>query len=159
MKTRRCIVLAAALAALSLPAAAPAADTGHGGMHGAKDAGHGAAPGRDMSKMGDVVFSGKIGPWTGEVRVMDMRAYGAGKNTHHVSVALSDPKTKAPVAAGRGGVTVTGPDKAKAAAPFTVMQGHFGADVRLPKPGEYGIEVQVESGGGKGSAAFRYAVR
>ncbi len=159
MKTRRFIVVAAALAVFSLPAAAPAADAGHGGMHGAKDAGHGAAAGHDSARMGDVVFAGKIGPWAGEVRVMDMRAYGAAKNTHHVSVALSDPKTKAPVTAGKGSVAVTGPDRAKAAAPFTIMQGHFGADVNLPKPGKYGIEVQVESGGGKGSAAFTYAVR
>jgi len=159
MKTRRFIVLAAALAVFSLPAAGSAADSGHGGMHGAKDAGHGAAAGHEMTKMGDVVFSGKIGPWAGEVRVMDMRAYGAGKNTHHVSVALSDPKPKAAVTAGKGGVPVTGPDKEKAATPFTVMQGHFGADVSLPKPGRYGIEVQVESGGGKGGAAFGYTVR
>lgn len=159
MKTRRFIVVAAALAVFSLPAAAPAADAGHGGMHGAKDAGRGAAAGHDSARMGDVVFAGKIGPWAGEVRVMDMRAYGAAKNTHHVSVALSDPKTKAPVTAGKGSVAVTGPDRAKAAAPFTIMQGHFGADVNLPKPGKYGIEVQVESGGGKGSAAFTYAVR
>ena len=39
------------------------------------------------------------------------------------------------------------------------MQGHFGADVNLPKPGKYAFDVEIESGGKKGNAAFSYTVK
>jgi RNA polymerase subunit RPABC4/transcription elongation factor Spt4 len=147
------------LAALFLPAAAPAADMGHEGMQGMKMESHGMAGGQDMMKMGDKVFTGKIGPWTGEARIMDMKAsmeasgmkaHGAMMNSHHISIAITDPKTKAPLAEGKGTVTVTGPDKGKAA---------IGADINLPKPGKYALDVEIESGGKKGNATFSYTVK
>ena len=75
--------------------------------------------GHDMAKMGDKVFSGKIGPWTGEARIMDMKAHmaasgmkaqGAMPNSHHIAFTLTDAAKK-PVTEGKGTVTVTGPDK------------------------------------------------
>lgn len=139
---------------IAAPALVWAADMGHGG-------------GQDMM-MGDRVFTGKIGPWNGEARIVDMKAgmeasgmkgHGPMKNSHHLSFALSDPKTKAPLAAGKGSVTVTGPGKAKATSPLMVMQGHFGADVDLPKPGKYAFDVEIESGGKKGTAAFSHTLK
>jgi Spy/CpxP family protein refolding chaperone len=168
MKTRRFIARTAVLAALFLPAAAPAADMGHEGMQGMKMESHGMAGGQDMMKMGDKVFTGKIGPWTGEARIMDMKAsmeasgmkaHGAMMNSHHISIAITDPKTKAPLAEGKGTVTVTGPDKGKAATGLMVIQGHFGADINLPKPGKYALDVEIESGGKKGNATFSYTVK
>ncbi len=35
-----------------------------------------------------------------------------------------------------------------------VMQGHFGADVNLPKPGKYTFKAEIESGRKKGNATF-----
>lgn len=125
----------------------------------AADMGHGAAGGHDMMAMGDKAYAGKIGPWASEVRVMDMRAHGATKNTHHVSIVITDPAAKSPITEGKGSVTVTGPDKGKTKTDLMAMQGHFGADVNLPKPGKYAIDVEIESGGKKGNAAFTYTVK
>ena len=50
----------------------PGMPSGHGDM---KMGGHGQAGGHDMTKMGDKAFSGKIGPWKGDARIMDMKAH------------------------------------------------------------------------------------
>jgi hypothetical protein len=39
------------------------------------------------------------------------------------------------------------------------MQGHFGADVNLPKPGKYAFKVEIASGKDKGSATFSHQVK
>jgi len=123
-----------------------------------------------MMMMGDKVFIGKIGPWHGEARLVDMKAQmekakASGMkmegmmNTHHIALSLADPKTKLPVAEGKGTVTVTGPDKKTATYDFMVMQGHFGADVNLPKPGKYTCNVKLESGGKTGTVTFDYTLK
>jgi len=171
MGTKRCFGYLAMLSILALPVYASDEMKGHGGMsgmgsdHGAmKTEGHG---GHDMAKMGDKAFSGKIGPWKGDARIMDMKAHltasgmkaqGAMPNSHHISLSLTDAAKK-PVTEGKGTVTVTGPDKKEAKADFMVMQGHFGADVNLPKPGKYTFKAQIESGGKKGSATFTYTLK
>jgi hypothetical protein len=154
-----------AVALLVAPGLAAAAEMGHGEMKGMKMEGHG-----DMMKMGDKVFDGKVGPWQGEARLMDMKAHmekakasgmkmeGAMKS-HHISVGLTDPKTKKPVTEGKGTVTVVGPDKKEEKSDFMAMEGHFGADVNLPKPGKYTFKTEIESGGRKGSATFSHTVR
>lgn len=173
-----------ALTALVIAGVSTSADKGHGvmpGMSGEKPMeGHGSMPGMSgeakmeghgMMKMGDKVFEGKVGEWHGEARLMDMKAQmekakasgmkmdGMMKNTHHLSLMLSDPNTKKAVTEGTGSVTVTGPDKKQAKADFMVMQGHFGADINLPDPGEYTFEVNIESGGKKGTAAFTEEIK
>jgi len=160
-------VLAAFLIFLSVSALAVADDKGHGSMPGMS--GEKSMEGHGMMNMGDKVFEGKVGPWHGEAHLMDMKAQmekakASGMKmegmmkTHHISVSLSDPKTKKAVTEGKGSVSVTGPDKKTEKMSFMVMQGHFGADVTLDKPGRYSFEVSVESGKQKGSAAFDYAV-
>jgi len=164
------IVGSAVLSILAMPALALSAEKGHEGMGGMKMEEHGKMKmeSQDMMKMGDKVFSGKIGPWNGEARIMDMKAHmeasgmkahGAMPNSHHVSFDLSDGKTKAHIAEGKGSVTVTGPDKAVAKSELMVMQGHFGADVNLPKPGKYTIKAEIESGGQKGSVTFSHTLK
>ncbi|MBI5418895.1 MAG: hypothetical protein HZA60_02290 [Deltaproteobacteria bacterium] len=174
----RFTVCAVLLAFLVFPPAGVAGEKGHGAMPGMKggETGQGAMPGMKMEehgKMGDKIFGGKIGPWQGEARLADMKAHmekakasgmkmeGMMMKTHHVAVHLSDPGTKKPitVAEGKGTVTVTGPDKKEETSNFMVMEGHFGADVNLPKPGKYTFKTEVESGGKKGSATFSYTVK
>src|SRR5512134_2286899 len=158
MSMVRFAVCSVLLAFVALPVAGVAAEKGHDAMPGMKMEGHGG-----MMKMGDKVFSGKVGPWQGEARLMDMQAHmekakGSGmkmegmmKNTHHVMVSLSDPKTKKPLAVteGKGTGTVVGPDKKEEKADLMVLEGHFGADVNLPKPGKYTFKTEVETGGKK----------
>jgi hypothetical protein len=157
----------AVLSILALPVYVSAAEKGHEGMHGMKMEDHGKMGTHDMAKMGDKAFSGKIGPWKGDVRIMDMKAHleasgmkvqGAMPNSHHLALSLTDAEKK-PVTGGKGTVTVTGPDKKEAKTEFMVMQGHFGADVNLPAPGKYTFKAEIESGGQKGSATFSYTLK
>ena len=140
----------------------------HGSMSGMH--GEGKMEGHGMMKMGDKVFEGEIGPWTGEIRLVDMKAQMARmkgsekmmanmKNTHHVALSLEDPKAKAPVTEGKGTVTITGPDGKQATYDVMAMQGHFGTDVVLDKPGRYVFDVRIESGGEKGTATFSEEIR
>ncbi len=85
--------------------------------------------------------------------------HGAMANTHHLSLMVTDPKTKAAVTEGKGSVTVTGPDQKKTTTDFMVMQGHFGADVNLPVPGKYFFTVELDAGGTIGSASFHHSVK
>jgi len=176
MKTKHFVTWLAVLSFLALSSLALADDKGHGGMSGMKMEGSGmkmdghgkmAPGGHDMMKMGDKVFSGKIGPWTGSARIVDMKAHmeasgmkaqGAMPNSHHVAFSLTDAEKK-PVTEGSGTVTVTGPDKKESKSDLMVMQGHFGADVNLPKPGKYTFQAEIGSGGKKGSATFSYTLK
>lgn len=165
---KKMTILAALLMVLSVSAPAVAADKEHGSMHGMS--GEKSMEGHGMMKMGDKVFEGDVGPWRGEARLMDMKAQmekakasgmkmegtGTMKHSHHLSLLLTDPKTNKAVIEGKGDVTVTGPDKTQARYDLTGMQGHFGADVTLDKPGRYSFEVNVESGKQKGSTSFPY---
>lgn len=156
-----------ALTIMALPGASKAMD--HGAMGGMKH-GSDAAGGHDMKKMGDSIFSGKIGSWKGDARLMDMKAHlaampggmkveGPLPNSHHIALSLTDAKTKSAITEGTGKVTVTGPDGKGATSEFMVMQGHFGADVNLPKPGKYSFKVEITSGGQTGSETFTHKVK
>ena len=158
-----------ALGALAFSGASVAGEKGHGSMPGMS--GEGKMEGHCMMKMGDKIFEGKVGSFHGEARLADMKArmekakasgmamHGAMANTHHLSLLLTDQKTNRAVTEGKGSVTVTGPDKKKATTGFMVMEGHFGADVNLPDPGKYSFQVEVDSGGTKGSATFHHTVK
>ena len=164
---RQMAILATLLAFLSVSAPVVAADKGHGSMPGMS--GEQSMEGHGMMAMGDRVFEGRIGPWSGEFRLIDMKAQmekskvsetmkAKMKHTHHLMLSLTDPGTKKGVTEGKGSVTVTGPDRKKARYDLTGMQGHFGADVTLDKPGQYSFEVSVESGKQKGSTSFPYTL-
>jgi len=168
MEKKRFVAWIAAFSILALPAFASAAGKGHEGMPG-MHGDHGKTPsgGHDMTTMGDKVYSGQVGPWKGDARIMDMKAHmeasgmkvmGAMPNSHHIAFTLSDAAKK-PVTEGKGTVTVTGPDRKETKAGFMVMQGHFGADVNLPKPGKYTFKAEIESGGQRGSATFSYTLK
>lgn len=169
MRIRLFAVCALSLAIAVYSDAVAAAEMGHGSMPGMS--GETKSEGHGMAKMGDKVFGGKIGPWTGEARLMDMKAHmakampsgmkmeGTMTQTHHIAIGLTDPKTKKAVTEGKGTVTVVGPDKSEAKSEFMAMEGHFGADVTLPKPGKYTFKVAIESGGQKGIASFSHTIK
>jgi hypothetical protein len=137
---------------------------GHGDMKGA----HG---GHGTEKMGEKVFSGKVGPWNGEARLVDMKAQmqqsGVSAKTiaqvgakYHLMMFLTDPKTGKPVEGVSGTAEVTGPDKASSSkVTLVVMGGHIGADVNLPKGGKYTFRVSAEGGGRKGAVEFPYELK
>ncbi len=164
-----------ALAAIAAPGWAGAAEKGHmehkeghGSMHGSSS-GHESAHG-GMMKTGDKVYAGKVGPFEGEARLVDMKAQMAKKgisekqmammkNTHHFMIGLTDPGTKKGVTAAKGAVTVKGPDGKEARTELMAMGDHAGADITLSGPGKYRFTLEVEAGGKKGSASFEYEVK
>ncbi|MDA8122847.1 MAG: hypothetical protein M0Z38_09815 [Deltaproteobacteria bacterium] len=173
-RTGYLVVFALSLVLLAAPGISAAAEMkGHGSMPGMKMEGHGDMKTGDhgkMMKMGDKIFDGKVGPWIGEARLIDMKAQmekakasgmkmeGTMK-THHFEIALTDAGTKKLVTEGKGSVTVTGPDKKSEKVGIMAMAGHFGVDVNLPKPGKYTFAVSIESGGKNGTAKFSHEVK
>jgi len=153
MGTKRFIVWVAALSILALPVFAPAAEKGH-----------------DMD-MGEKIFSGKVGPWTAEARLVDMKAQmeksgvSAGTSAkfagkRHLMLFLTDPATGKTAAGVAGKVDITGPDKASSSTVTLIVMGeHIGADVNMPTPGKYTFKADIESAGKKGSATFSYTLK
>ena len=140
-KAVRTAVCGTALMLMALPGISAAAEPG--GMGGMKMEGHDHAAhgGHDM-EMGEKIFSGKVGPWTAEARLVDMKAQmeksGVSAKTaakfagkRHLMLFLTDPATGKPAAGVAGKVVVTGPDKASSSkVTLVVMGGHIGS--RLP---------------------------
>lgn len=64
------------------------------------------------------------------------------KTTHHFMAMFTDEKSGKPLEAGKVAVKITSPD-GQVTGPMELMgmQGHFGADVILDKPGEYRFQV------------------
>ena len=170
----RFVAFVAALMLIALPGISAAAEPGgtpHGDHGGMKMEGHGGeAGGHDMGK-GEKIFSGKVGPWTGEARLEDMKAQmeqsGVSAKTaarfagrRHLMLFLTDPKTGKPAAGVAGKVVITGPDKASSSMVTLIPMGeHIGADVGLSTPGKYTFKAEIESAGKKGSAMFSYTLK
>jgi hypothetical protein len=153
-KAVRTAVCGTALMLMALPGISAAAEPG----------------GHDMQK-GEKIFSGKMGPWMGEARLVDMQAQmeqsGVSAKTaarfagkRHLMLFLTDPATGKPAAGVAGKVVVTGPDKASSSKVTLVLMGeHIGADTALPTPGKYTFKADIESADKKGSATFSYTLK
>ena len=173
-KAVRTVVCGTALMLMALPGISAGAEMKHEGHdHGGMkmdDPGKTTPGGHDM-KNGEKIFSGKVGPWTGEARLVDMKAQMeqsgvsaataakfAGKR--HLMLFLTDPTTGKPAAGVAGKVAITGPDSASSSkVTLVVMGGHIGADVGLPTPGKYTFKADIESADEKGSATFSYTLK
>jgi len=169
-KAVRTAVCGTALMLMALPGISAAAE--QGGMGGMQHGGHGTmkAGGHDMD-IGEKIFSGKVGPWTAEARLIDMKAQmeksGVSAKTaaryagqRHLMLFLTDPATGKPAAGLAGKVVVTGPGKASSSNVTLVVMGeHIGADVGMPTPGKYTFKTELESGGRKGNATFSYTLK
>ena len=174
----RTAVCGTVLMLMALPGISAAAE--QGGMGGMQHGDHSGMKMDDHGKMkagvhdmqsGEKIFAGKVGPWTGEARLIDMKAQmeqsGVSAKTaarfagkRHLMLFLTDPATGNPAAGVAGKVVVTGPDKASSSmVTLVVMGGHIGADVSLPTPGKYTFNADIESAGKKGSATFSYTLK
>jgi len=177
-KAVRTVVCGAALMLIAMPGISAAAE--QGGMSGMQHGDHGGMKMDDPGKMnsgahdmgkGEKIFSGKVGPWTVEARLIDMKAQmeksGMSVATtakfagqRHLMLFVTDPATGKTAAGVSGKVVVTGPDKASSSKVTLVVMGeHIGADVGMPTPGKYTFKADIESGGKKGSATFSCTVK
>jgi hypothetical protein len=177
-KAVRTAACGTALALMALPGISAAAE--QGGMGGIQHGDHAGMEMDDQGKMkagdhdtknGEKIFSGKVGPWTGEARLIDMKAQmeqsGVSAKTaakfagkRHLMLFLTDPASGKPAAGVAGKVVVTGPDSASSSKVTLVVMGeHIGADVGLPTPGKYTFKAEIESADKKGSATFSYTLK
>ena len=174
----RAAAFGTALMLLALPGISAAAEQGgmggmqHGDRTGMKmdDSGKMKAGAHDMGK-GEKIFSGMMGPWKSEARLIDMKMQmeqsGVSAKTaarfagqRHLMLFLTDPATGKPAVGVAGKVDVTGPDKASSSKVTLVVMGeHIGADVSMPTSGEYTFRAEIGSGGKKGSATFSYTMK
>jgi hypothetical protein len=165
---------------MALPVFSSAAEKGHEGISGMQHGDHAGMKMDDPGKMksgghdmqnGEKIFAGKVGPWTGEARLVDMKAQmeqsGVSAKTaarfagkRHLMLFLTDSTTGKPAAGVAGKVVITGPDSASSSKVTLVMMGgHIGADVGLPTPGKYTFEADIKSADKKGSATFSYTLK
>ena len=115
----------------------------HGAMHQEHD-GHehgGMAAAGGMMMLGEQSMQGV----EGMAHMKDVRASMAKmgmKTTHHFMMMFKDEKTGKPLESGTVAVKITAPD-GTVTGPVELMgmQGHFGADVTLDKPGTYRFQV------------------
>jgi len=180
MRTIGAAVRVGALVAASMFMAAPgisaaAEHDGMGGMRhgdaGMEMGGHGGMSGMGGDhdkKKGEKLFSGRVGPWKGEARLIDMKAQmeqsGVSAKVaarfageRHLMLFLTDPATGKPAAGVAGKVLITGPDAASSSkVKLVMMGGHIGTNVAMPTPGTYTFEADIESVDKKGSATFSY---
>jgi hypothetical protein len=172
------VAFVTALMLMAQPGISAAASPGemggmqHGDHAGMKmdDPGKMKAGDHDMKK-GEKIFSGKVGPWTGEARLIDKKvqmeqsgvsakiaARFAGER--HLMLFLTDPATGKPAAGVAGKVAITGPDTASSSkVTLVVMGGHIGVDVAMPIPGKYTFTADIESADKKGSVTFSYTLK
>ncbi|HQT96872.1 MAG: hypothetical protein B7Z62_00980 [Deltaproteobacteria bacterium 37-65-8] len=130
-----------------------------------------AGPGMHDMKNGERIFSGKVGPWTAEARLLDMKAQmeqsGVSAKTaarfagkRHLMFFLTDPATGKPATGVVGEVVIAGPDKASSSKVTLVPMGeHIGADVKMPAPGKYTFKADIRSAAGKGDATFSCSLK
>ncbi len=177
-KAVRTVVCGTALMLMALPGISSAAE--QGGMGGMQHGDHAGMKMDNSGKtksgahgmdMGEKIFSGKVGPWTAEARLVDMKAQmeksGMSAATvakfagrRHLMLFVTDPATGKPAAGVAGKVVVTGPDKASSSKVTLVVMGeHIGADVDMPTAGKYTFKAEIESVGKKGSATFFYTLK
>jgi len=118
-----------------------------GGMQHGDHAGMPAKSGGHNMDMGEKIFAGKVGPWTAEARLIDMKAQMEKSGVSAKTVAQYAGKRHLMLFRHRSGdrearrrvsgkVDITGPDKASSSKVTLVVMGeHIGADVGMPTPG------------------------
>jgi len=82
--------------------------------------------------------------------VKDAMAKMGMKTTHHIMVMFVDQASGKPIDSGNAAVKVKGAD-GKESEPVKLMgmQGHFGADIELPGPGQYHFTIGTKLADGK----------
>lgn len=115
-----------------------------------------------MAPMQDVQYGKAIMTLPGEQEIdgvkgmfhlmpIDPKVLPAGhKATHHLMVMFNDVKTGKSIENGTVAVKITTPDEV-VAAPLKMMgmQGHFGVDVNLDKPGVWHFRIATKLADGK----------
>lgn len=153
-------VLISALFALVVPFTSLAA-IDHSG-HGSKDMSHGTQKGNIAHEevVEGVKTSFTVQTMQDAMKAMGMEMPKGVKDSHHITVSFKDAKTGKGLTEGEVKVKIQNPDKSAQAKDLMGMQGHFGADFDMSKPGKYGVMCKFKLQDGKvRSAKFWYTVK
>ncbi len=150
------------LAVLSLALAAPA--FAHDGMdHDSMPMDHGSMEHGGGHMMGKVAHVQVVDGVKATFSVLDIKAKMKEmgmKETNHIMVMFTDAKTGKTLSEGEVKVKVMAPDKSEQVKDLMGMEGGFGADFTMPKPGKYGIMAKFKLKDGKvRSVKFWYTVK
>lgn len=160
MKKTAVIISAIALA-VSASSAFAAMDHEHGSMHmehGAKQMEHGG-----MMSMGKAAHEAVVDGVKASFVVIDnrgtMKEMGM-KESHHIMVMFTDAKSGKTLSEGEVTVKVVAPDKKEEVKALMGMEGGFGDDFVMVKPGKYGVLAKFKLKDGKTrSTKFWYTVK
>jgi len=164
------MIIAATCFALSAPMASFAAmEHEHGDMpmdHGSMPMDHGSMKmdhGGGMMAMGKLAHEEVVDGVKATFKVIDIKAKMKEmgmKETHHIMVVFTDPKSGGKLSEGEVKVKVIGPDKKEQVKDLMGMEGGFGSDFTMPEKGKYGIMAKFKLKDGKvRSVKFRYTVK
>jgi len=174
MMKKTAVIIAATCFALSAPLAAIAMDNesmpmDHGSMpmdHGSMPMEHGSMKmehGGGMMAMGKLAHEEVVDGVRATFNVIDIKAKMKEmgmKETHHIMVVFTDAKSGAKLSEGEVKVKVVGPDKKEQVKDLMGMEGGFGSDFTMAKPGKYGVMTKFKLKDGKvRSVKFRYTVK
>lgn len=145
---KKFIVLTAALLALT---AAQASLAMEGMDHGSMKMDHGDHKGGPAHEevVDGVRATFRVMSMKEHMKAMKMEMPAGVQETHHIAVEFKDTKTGKPITDGQVTVKLQGPDKADQTKDLMGMQGHFGADFDLSKPGKYGVMCKFQLKDGK----------
>jgi hypothetical protein len=132
------------------------------GEHGAMNMEHGDHQGAvaHQEVVDGVKATFKVMSMKEHMKAMKMEMPAGVKETHHIAAEFKDAKTGKALTEGQVKVKLQGPDKSEQTKELMGMQGHFGADFNLSKPGKYGVMCKFELGDGKvRTAKFWYNVK
>ena len=150
---RKLVLACALMVAMTLAPVVQAADHGHG-----KHEAHGSAAHEEVVDGVKVTFT--IQPMAEAMKEMGMPMPKGVKETHHLSLALTDPKTGSNLSGAEVKVKIQGPDKAEQTKDLMGMHGHYGGDFVMAKKGKYGVMSKFKVKDGKvRSAKFWYEVK
>lgn len=95
-----------------------------------------------------------------ELRAKGLTVPKGMQETHHLAVAFLDVGGKQPLSKGLVAIRVQGPGSNGEPRELVGMDGHFGIDLDLSRPGRYGIMCRfVLEDGKKRQVMFRYEVK
>jgi hypothetical protein len=161
MKKTATLITAAAFA-ICVPMTVSATEHEHGSMqmgHGRMKMEHEGG----MMAMGKLAYDEVVDGVKATFKVIDirkkMKEMGM-KETHHIMVMFTDPKTGKKFSEGEVKVKVAGPDKAEQVKELMGMEGGFGSDFTMAKKGKCGIMTKFKLTDGKvRSVKFWYEVK
>lgn len=150
IKMKRTLRLLLAILALAAPQAAFAAmdHAAHGGTVAHEEVVDGIKATFSITSIAD------------EMRSKGLAVPKGMKETHHLSAGFKAAGSGKALTTGLVAIRIQGPGQAGEPQELVAMDGHFGIDLDLSRPGQYGIMCRfVLEDGKKRQAMFRYQVK